>query len=71
MLAAKIKQVEGAALALIEAAADMEALESVRVDAPGRKGSLAQFSNHRNARDLAILKGHQALVEVLEEYGAE
>ncbi len=44
MLAAKIKQVEEAALARIEAAADMEALESVRVDALGRKGSLAQFS---------------------------
>jgi phenylalanyl-tRNA synthetase alpha chain len=40
----QIKQLQSAASARIEAAANMEALEAVRIDVLGRKGSLAQFS---------------------------
>ncbi|HEX4592899.1 MAG TPA: phenylalanine--tRNA ligase subunit alpha, partial [Bryobacteraceae bacterium] len=44
MLEDQIKQLQSAALSRIEDAPNMEALETVRVDVLGRKGSLAQFS---------------------------
>ena len=44
MLEDQIKQLQADALARIESATGMEALEAVRVDVLGRKGSLAQFS---------------------------
>lgn len=44
MLADKIAQLKSEALARIQGAANLEELEAVRVDALGRKGSLAQFS---------------------------
>jgi phenylalanyl-tRNA synthetase alpha chain len=40
----QIKQLQEAALVRIEGAREMEALEAVRVDVLGRKGSLGQFS---------------------------
>jgi phenylalanyl-tRNA synthetase alpha chain len=40
----QIQQLKAAALQRIEAAGDRDALEGVRVDALGRKGSLAQFN---------------------------
>jgi len=40
----QIKQLQSAALARIQAAENPDALEAVRVDVLGRKGSLAQFS---------------------------
>ena len=44
MLEDQIQQLQAAALARIEAAESPDALEAVRVDVLGRKGSLAQFS---------------------------
>ncbi len=44
MLEDQIKQLESEALARIHAAKHLDALEAVRVDVLGRKGSLAQFS---------------------------
>ena len=44
MLEDQIKQLQTAALGRIEEAPSMEALEAVRVDVLGRKGSLGQFS---------------------------
>ncbi len=44
MLQERIEQVQAAALDRIAAAATLDDLESIRVDALGRKGSLAQFS---------------------------
>ena len=40
----QIQQLQSAALARIEEAKDRDALEQVRVDVLGRKGSLAQFN---------------------------
>jgi phenylalanyl-tRNA synthetase alpha chain len=40
----QIQQLQSAALARIEEAKDLDALEQVRVDVLGRKGSLAQFN---------------------------
>ncbi len=44
MLEDQIQQLQGAALKRIEDAPNMDALEAVRVDVLGRKGSLGQFS---------------------------
>ncbi len=44
MLEDQIQQLESAALARISGAKDLDALEAVRIDFLGRKGSLAQFS---------------------------
>ena len=44
MVEEQIQQLQSAALQRIEAAQDQEALEQVRVDVLGRKGSLAQFN---------------------------
>ena len=44
MVEDQIQQLELTALKRIEAASDLDALEQVRVDVLGRKGSLAQFS---------------------------
>ena len=44
MVEEQIQQLRSAALARIEAAKDQEALEQVRVEVLGRKGSLAQFN---------------------------
>ena len=44
MVEEQIQQLQSAALARIEAAQDENALEQVRVDVLGRKGSLAQFN---------------------------
>ena len=43
MVEDQIQQLQAAALARIEEARDRDALEQVRVDVLGRKGSLAQF----------------------------
>ena len=44
MVEEQIQQLQAAALQRIEAAKDLDALEQVRVDVLGRKGSLAQFN---------------------------
>ena len=44
MLEDQIKQLQAAALARIQEARSIDALEAVRVDMLGRKGSLGQFS---------------------------
>ncbi len=44
MVEEQIQQLKAAALKRIEEAADRDALEQVRVDVLGRKGSLAQFN---------------------------
>ena len=44
MVEEQIQQLQSAALQRIEEAKDQDALEQVRVDVLGRKGSLAQFN---------------------------
>ena len=44
MVEEQIQQLQSAALQRIEEAKDRDALEQVRVDVLGRKGSLAQFN---------------------------
>jgi phenylalanyl-tRNA synthetase alpha chain len=70
----QIKQLQSAALLRIQAAADLDALEAVRLDVLGRKGSLAQFSKEfgkltpeeRSAAGKALNAAKQALESALE-----
>jgi len=75
VLEEQIKQVQIAAQARIEDARSMEALEAVRVDVLGRKGSLAQFSKafgklapeERAAAGKALNAAKEALESAFEE----
>jgi phenylalanyl-tRNA synthetase alpha chain len=70
----QIKQLQVAALARIEEAKNMEALEAVRVDVLGRKGSLGQFSKEfgklspeeRSAAGKALNAAKEALESAFE-----
>ncbi len=74
MLEDQIKQLQVAALARIEEAKNMEALEAVRVDVLGRKGSLGQFSKEfgklspeeRSAAGKALNAAKEALESAFE-----
>jgi phenylalanyl-tRNA synthetase alpha chain len=74
VLEEQIKQLQSAALARIQGAPDLDALEAVRVDVLGRKGSLAQFSKEfgkltpeeRSAAGKALNAAKQALESALE-----
>ena len=54
MLEDQLSQLQGSARERIESAADPDALETVRVEVLGRKGTLAQFS-----KDMAKLSPEQ------------
>jgi phenylalanyl-tRNA synthetase alpha chain len=74
VLEEQIKQLQSAALLRIQAAPDLDALEAVRVDVLGRKGSLAQFSKEfgkltpeqRSAAGKALNAAKQGLESALE-----
>ena len=70
----QIQQLESAAMLRIQGARDLEALEAVRVDALGRKGSLALISKEfgkltpeeRSSAGKALNSAKQALEDALE-----
>jgi phenylalanyl-tRNA synthetase alpha chain len=70
----QITEIQSTALARIQEAKDLDALEAVRVDILGRKGSLAQFSKEfgklspeeRSAAGKALNAAKVALESALE-----
>jgi phenylalanyl-tRNA synthetase alpha chain len=63
----QIQQLQAAALQRIEEAKDLDALEQVRVDVLGRKGSLAQFNVGQAAAGGAKGKAGKALNAAKQE----
>ena len=72
MIEEQIQQIQSGALARIEAAKDLDALEAVRVEVLGRKGSLAQINvgklspEERGAAGKALNAAKRALESALE-----